>query len=74
MHDTWWIFGIAKMHGHSHFPAALAQNRLHDLEDVQVRVDLLQLPLVVQGIAQPFQIAGRVVHVGLRDLDVEKLG
>ncbi len=56
-------------HRHRHAPAARAQRRLQRLQRRQRDRETLELPLGAQRRQQPFEVAARVVHVGLRDLD-----
>ena len=72
VHDPRGIFLIAQMDGDGDFPIALAQDRLHHLQDVQIGGDFLQLPLLGERSPETFQIARGFVHVGLRHLDVEE--
>ena len=51
-------------------PFAFAQGLLQPLQHRQVGTVDSQIPLLLQGLLQPLQIAGRVVHVGFFDLDI----
>ena len=53
----------------AHLPIALAQGRLQFLEDAKRRGCAVDLPLVAQCRAQPFEIARGFVHVGFDHLD-----
>ena len=74
MHDPRRVFIIAQMHGNCDFPCALAQSGLQRLQDLQIGLYVLKLPLVAQSIAQTLKIARGVVHVGFKNLDVKELG
>jgi len=57
-------------HGGGDFPIALAQGLLQAPQYGEARARLYESPLRLQRHLQAAQIAGRVVHVGLGDLDV----
>ena len=56
--------------GDRHRPLALAERALKALQDVQIAREIAQTPLLAKRIREAFEIAARVVHVGLGDLDV----
>ena len=58
------------MHGDRDRPFALAQRRLERMQQRHVAVQVLELPFAIERDAQALQVAGRVVHVRLGDLDV----
>ena len=51
-------------------PIAGAQRRLEGLEHLEAATQILEPPLLLECRLDPSQIAGRLVHVGRRDLDV----
>jgi len=58
------------MYRNRHLPSALAQRRLERLDDGEVAAEPGQAPFALQRLHEPAEIARRLVHVGLGDLDV----
>ena len=58
------------MHRRRHPPFAFAQNRLDLRQEMGVAGHIVEMPLLLQRRQQPVKIAGRLVHVGLFDLDI----
>ena len=63
---------IAFVQGDGDFPCALAQRGLQAAHQAQLGGDALDLPLLFQRPREAFEIPGRLVHVGLVHLDVQK--
>ena len=61
------------MDGRGDAPAALAQNALHLRQQVLRDQQVLPAPVLFQHHLQPVEIAERLVHVGLVDLDIAEL-
>ena len=61
---------ISPVNGDGDFPFPLAQGGLQAAHQGQIGGDTLHLPLVMQGLCQPFKIARWLVHVGFCHLDV----
>ena len=57
------------MQSHCDLPLTFAQHRLQFADGSEIGGDVIDLPLVFQGLLQAFQIAGGFVHIGLFDLD-----
>ena len=74
LHDPVRIFLVSPMHGKGHLPAPLAQDRLHPLQDAEIRRDVFKPPLIVQRRLQALKIPGWIVHVRLGHLNIIKLG
>ena len=55
---------------HRRRPFAVPERALQALQDVQVGGEGVQAPLLAERIRQALEIAARIVHVGLRDLDI----
>ena len=51
-------------------PVALAQYALHLRHEVEIEFEVLEAPVLHQGDLEPVEVAERLVHVGLFDLDV----
>ena len=51
-------------------PVALAQDALHLRQQMKVEVEVFPAPVLHQRDLQPVEIAERLVHVGLFDLDI----
>jgi hypothetical protein len=58
------------VHRGGHLPLALAQQRLQRAEHVEVAGKILEVPFARERLEQAAEVAGRVVHVRLCDLDV----
>ena len=65
---------VALVQGDRHLPLTLAQNRLQTPHQAEFGGNPLDLPLVLQGAAQPFKITRRFVHVRFVNFDVQKPG
>ena len=61
---------VALVQSDGHFPAALAQSRLQAPHQAEFGGDAFDVPLLFQRARKAFEIAGRLVHVGLVNLDV----
>ena len=57
---------------HRHRPVPLSQDRLQLVKDRRVYHQSAEIPLLLEGIEETLQIAGRAGQVGLGDLDVMK--
>ena len=55
---------------HRRRPFAGAERALQALQNVQVGGEVAQTPLLAERVGEALEIAARIVHVGLRDLDV----
>ncbi len=62
--------GAVVMDRHGDLPFALAQGSLQGLHDMEIAGEARELPLSLQRLVEPLQIARRRVHVGLGDLDI----
>jgi hypothetical protein len=61
---------LARVYGHRDLPGPGAQRGLQGLQHRQIAGEILEAPFLFQRLEQPAQIAGRIVHVRLLDLNI----